>query len=170
MITILSNTKILQNVICMERSAGHKMFFKRTKMSIFWTFSTCIGEGYGQFWWTFTYQRQFLDVIQSGVAVRNVTRFDVIWMKRCSSGVFFYLSARSRAVASQLCLHETIDYSVGNCFMNIKMTSNIINVETNLRHDNHSDAFVSGRLLRFHIAKFHLVSVTCWCLTPCDLV
>ena len=66
----------------------------------------------------------------------------------------FVLSARSRVVSSQLRLHETIDYSVSNCFMNIKMKSIIINVETNFRHADHSAAFVSGRLLRFHIPKF----------------
>ena len=54
----------------------------------------------------------------------------------------FVLSAQSRAVSSQLCLHETIDYSVSNCFMNIKMKSIIINIETNFRHANHSAAFV----------------------------
>ena len=47
----------------------------------------------------------------------------------------FVLSARSRAVSSQLCLHETINYSVGNCFINIKMKIIILNVETNFRHD-----------------------------------
>ena len=36
-------------------------------------------------------------------------------------GLVFIVSARSRAVSSQLCLHETIDYLVSNCFMNIKM-------------------------------------------------
>ena len=41
----------------------------------------------------------------------------------------FFLSIRSRVVSSQLCLHEMIDYSVSNCFMNIKMKSNIINVD-----------------------------------------
>ena len=59
-------------------------------MSIFWTFSACIGHGSGQFRWTLTNQRQSLDVIQSEVAVRNVTRFDAIWMKRSSSGVGFF--------------------------------------------------------------------------------
>ena len=71
----------------------------------------------------------------------------------------FYPSARSRAVSSQLCLHKTIDYSVSNCFMNMKMKSNIINVETSFRHANNSAAFVSGRLLRFQIPKFHLIKV-----------
>ena len=78
----------------------------------------------------------------------------------------FFLSALSRAVSSHLCLHETIDYSVSNCFMNIKMKSNIINVETIFRHANHSAAFVSGRLLRFHIPNFHPIPATCWCLLP----
>ena len=82
----------------------------------------------------------------------------------------FYLSACSRAVSSQLFLHETVYYSVSNCFMKIKMKSNIIKVETSFRHDIYSAAFVSGRLLRFHIPKFHLVPVTCWCLLPRDLV
>ena len=63
--------------------------FSKDKMSIFWTFSTCIGDGSAQFLWTLTNQRQFLDVIQSGFAVRNVTRLDVIWIKRASSGVSF---------------------------------------------------------------------------------
>ena len=76
-----------------------------------------------------------------------------------------YLSVWSRVVSSQLRLHETIDYSVSNCFMNIKMKSNIINVETSIRHA----AFVSGRLLRFHIPTFQLIIVTCWCLLPSDL-
>ena len=102
--------------------------------------------------------------------IRNVTRLDVIWMKLFSSGVSFYLSTRSCAVSSQLCLHETIDYSLINCFMNIKMKSNIINVETSFRHANHSAAFVYGKLLRFLIPKFHLIPVTCWCLLPSDLV
>ena len=118
-------------------------------MSIFWTFSTCIGDGFGQIWWTLTYQRRFLDVIQSRFAVRNVIRLDVILMKCSSSGVRFFLSVRSRAVSSQLCLHETINYLVSNCFMNIKMKSNMINLENRFRHVNHSAAFVSGRLLRF---------------------
>ena len=61
----------------------------------------------------------------------------------------------------QLCLHETIDYSVSNCFMNIKMKSNTINVETSFRHANLSAAFVFGRLLRFLMPKFHLIPVTC---------
>ena len=82
--------QILQNFICMERSACHKMLCKKTKMSIFWTFSTCTGDGSGQFRWKLTYQRQFQDVIQSGVAVWNVIRLDVIWMKSSSSGVRFF--------------------------------------------------------------------------------
>ena len=162
--------KILKIVICMERSACHKMFFKKDKMYLFGTFSTWFGDGSGQFWWTLTYKRQFLDIIQSGLAVKNATRLDMIWMKRSSSGVSFCSVCRSRAASSQLCLHETIDYSVSNCFINIKMKSIIINVETNSRHANHSAASVSGRLLRFHIPKFHLIPVTCWCLLPSDLV
>ena len=132
-------------------------------MSIFWTFSTCIGDGSGQFWWTLKYKRQLLDVIQSGLAVRNITRLDVIWMKSSSSGVSFYRSARSRAVSSQLFLHETIDYSVSNCFMNIKVKTNIINYETSFRHANPSAAFVSGRLLRYK-NKNKISSKSCYLL------
>ena len=156
----------------MERSACHKMFIKRTKCQYFLTFSTWFGDGSGQFWWILTYQIQFLDGIQSGFAVKkNATCLDMIWIKRSSSGVSFVMSAWSRSVSSQLCLHETTDYSVSNCFMNIKMKSIIINVETNFRHANHSAAFVSGRLLRFNIPQFHhicacylLMSASQW---PC---
>ena len=144
--------------------------FKKDKMSIFWTFSTWFGDGSGQFWWTLTYQRQFLDVIQSGFAVKMSPV--LIWSEWNVPPVelVFVLSARSRAVSSQLCLHETIDYSVTNCFMNIEMKCIIINVENNFSHANHSAAFLSGRLLRFHIPKFHHIPVTCWCLLPSDLV
>ena len=139
-------------------------------MSIFWTFSTWFRDCSGQFWLTLAYQRQFLDVIQSGFAVKMPPV--LIWSEWNVSLVelVFVLSVRSRAVSSHLCLHETIDYSVSNCFMNIKMKSIIINVETNFRHANHSAAFVSGRLLRFHIPKFHHIPVTCWCVLSSDLV
>ena len=123
--------------------------FQKDKMSIFWSSSTCIWDGSGWFRWTLTYQRQFLDVLQSKFAVKkNISRLDVIWMKGS------FLPSRSRAVSSQISLHETIFYSVSNCFMNIKMNSNIINNENSFRHANHSTAFVSGRPLRFHIPNF----------------
>ena len=142
-------------------------------MSIFWTFSTWFGDDSGQFWWILTYQRQFLDVIQSEYAVKKMSPV-LIWSdwNVPPEELVFVLSARSRAVSSQLCLHETIHYSLSNCFMNIKIKSIIINVETNFRHANHSAAFVSGRLLRFniHVPKFHRIPVTCWCLLPSDLV
>ena len=96
-------------------------------MSIFWTFSTWFGDGSGQFWWTITYERQSLDVTQSGFAVKkNAIRFDMIWMKRSSSELVFVLSVRSLAVSSQLCLCETIGYSVSNCFMNIKWKASLL--------------------------------------------
>ena len=41
------------------------------------------------------------------------------------------------------------------------MNSNIINVETSFRNANHSAAFVSGRLLRFDIPKFHQIRMSC---------
>ena len=81
--------QILQNFICMERSACHKMYFKWTKCRYFEHSPRSSENCSGQLWWTLTYQRQFLDVIQSEFAVRNVTRLDVIWMKRTSSGVSF---------------------------------------------------------------------------------
>ena len=153
----------------MERSACHKMFLKRT-MSKFLTFSTWFGDGSGQFWWTLTYQRQFLDVIQSGFAVKNATCLDMIWIKRSSSGVSF-CSVCPISGGLKPTLFAQNDWLFGKqLFMNIKMKSIIINVETNFRHANHSAAFVSGRLLRFHIPKFHHIPVTCWCLLPSDLV
>ena len=53
------------------RTVSWSNYGKKDKMSIFWTFSMCFGDCFGQFWWTHTYQRQFLDVIQSGFAVRK---------------------------------------------------------------------------------------------------
>ena len=44
------------------------------------------------------------------------------------------------------------------------------NVETSFRHAIHSAAFVSGRLLRFNIPKFHQNPITCWCVLSSDLV
>ena len=108
---------------------------------------------------------------QSGFAERNLCRIDVIWMKRSFSGFrVFFSVCRLRAVSCQPCLPETIDCSINSCFMTTKMTSYIINVDTSFRHVNYSDAFVSGRLPRFHIPKFHHISVTCWCVLPSDLV
>ena len=40
-------------------------------MSIFWTFSTCIGDGSRQFHWTLTYQRHFLYVITKRVCFKK---------------------------------------------------------------------------------------------------
>ena len=94
----------------------------------------------------------------------------MIWIKPSSSRARFFLTARSRAVSSQLCLYETIDYSVSNLFHDIKLKSNIINVKTSFRDANHSAAFVSGRLLRFHITKCHQIPVTSCCLLPGSLV
>ena len=72
-------------------------------------------------------------------------------------------------ISSQPCLPETIDCSVSSC-INIKMTSNIINVDTSFRNLNYSIAFVSVRFPRFHIPKFHQISVTCLCVLPSDHV
>ena len=139
--------------------------FQKDKLSIFWSSSTCRGDNSGRLWWMYQmYQRQFLDNMQNDFAVINISPLYVIWMKRSSSGVSFVLPVRSLEVSSQLSLHETIVYSVSNCFMNIKMKSTIINVETSFRHANHSAAFVCGRLLRFNIPKFHHIPITCRCL------
>ena len=154
----------------MERSACHKMFLKRTKCQ-YLNILQVIRRRFRKFWWPLTYQRQFIYVIQSGFTVKKKPPV-LIWSEWNVPPVelLFVLSFRSRAVSSQLCLHDTIDYSVSNSFMNIKMKSIIINVESNFRHANHSTVFVSGRLLRFHIPKFHHISVTCWCLIPNDIV
>ena len=106
-----------------------------------------------RFWQIPANQRQFLDVQQSGFAGRNLFRFDVIWMKRSSSGFSFVLLWPLSP--SQPCLQETIEYSVSKCFKNIKMKKNIINVDTSFRHANYSAACVSGRLLRFRIPKVY---------------
>ena len=80
--------------------------------------------------------------------------------------VFFFFffggggSVRFWTVSSQPCSPETTDYSVSSCFLNIKMTSNIINVDTNFRQYDNSAPFGSGRLSRFHIPKFNQISVT----------
>ena len=154
----------MQNFICMERSACHKMFFKRKTMSIFWTFSMCIGDGSGQLRWTLTYHRQFLDVLQSGFAVM-LSEMAPVLMGSDRNGppvefVIFSVCPISGGLQSTF-LARMIDYSVNSCFMNIKMKSNMINVEISFRHAIHSAAFVSGRLLRFHIPKFHPIPVTC---------
>ena len=48
----------------------------------------------------------------------------------------------------------------------------IIYVETSFRHAKNSPAFVSGRLLRFHlhVPKFNQILATCLYLLPSDLV
>ena len=58
----------------MERSACHKKVFQKDKMSIFWTFSAYIGDGFWQFWWTLTYQRQSLYTIQSGIPISKIEK------------------------------------------------------------------------------------------------
>ena len=112
---------------CMERSACHKMFSKWQNVNILIIshvarrrFLTVLVD---------TYVPETVPRRYAKFAVRNLSRLDVIWMKRSSSGVSFFLLARSRAVYSKLSLHETIFYSVSNCFMNIKMNINTINVE-----------------------------------------
>ena len=102
--------------------------------------------------------------MQSEFAVRHLSRLDVICMKRSSS-----------ACPISGCLQPTF-FARNDClfgkqmFMNIKMNSNIINVETSFRHVNHSAAFVSGRLLRFNIPEFHQMPITCLCVLSNDRV
>ena len=83
-------------------------------MSIVWSSSTCNRAVLVDTWWTVP--RRYV----KRVAIRNLSRLDVIWTKLSSSGVSFFLPARSRAVSSQLSLHEAIIYSISNCFMNRK--------------------------------------------------
>ena len=74
--------------------------------------------------------------------------------------IFFCLPDLGRSLVNFFA--RAIDYSVNNCFMNIKMKSNIIDVEISFRHVIHSAAFVSGRLLRFHLPK--MSSNSCYLL------
>ena len=146
----------------MNSSICQKNVLKRTKCQ-YLPSSMCIGYGPGRFQWILPYQRQLLDIQQSGFGGRNLFRFDVMSIFR---------PVRSLAVSSQPCLPETINCSVSSCnlFHEYQMTNNIINVDTSLRHANYSASFVSGRLLRFHIPKFlsnicHLLM--CSCQLPC---
>ena len=129
-------------------------------MSLFSPSSTCIGDGSGRLLRILAYQRQFLDVQQSGCAGRNLSGLDE-WNVPPVDLVFFR-SVWFQAVSSKPCFPDAIDY--------IKMKSYIINVDTIFRHAKYSAAFVSGRILRFHIPKFHQIAVTCWCVLPSDLV
>ena len=61
-ITILSNTKYCK-ISFVWSALPVIIFFQKDNISIFQTFSACIGDGSRQFWWTLTYQRQLLDVI-----------------------------------------------------------------------------------------------------------
>ena len=82
---------------------------------------------------------------------------------------FFFRSANSGELQSTLFARN--DWLLlSNCLMNVIMKSNIINVGSSFHHGNHLAAFVSGRLLRFHIPKFHQITVTCWYVLPSDLV
>ena len=144
--------------------------FQKDEMSIFLSSSTCILDCSRRFSWILTYRRQFLDVIQSEFAVRNFSCLDVIWEKRSSRGVNFSGLPDLRRSPANFLLYEMIVYSVSNCFMSIKMNSNIINVETSFRHAHHAAVFISGRLLWFNIPKFHQIPITCWCVLSSDLV
>ena len=64
--------------------------FEKDKMSKFWPFSKCIGDGSWQFRRILAYRRQFVDVKKSGFADRNLFRLEVTWMKRSSSGFSFF--------------------------------------------------------------------------------
>ena len=99
-----------------------------------WPRHMCTRDGSERFRRMLLYPGQLLGVQQSGLAGRNLSHLDVIWMKRSSSGVTFLRSVRFWVVSSQPCLPETNDFSINTCFMNIKMTSNIINVGTSLNH------------------------------------
>ena len=54
-ITILSNTKYCKISFVWSAVPFIKNIFQKDKMSIFWTFSMCFGDGSWQFWWTLTY-------------------------------------------------------------------------------------------------------------------
>ena len=116
--------------------------------------STCNGGDSGQFQRTSVCQIQFPDVRKSGFAWRNLFHCYVIWMKH-SSREFFSDCPISGGLKPTL-FSRKIKFSVSCYLMNyyIKMKSNIMNVDTSFRHANHSAAFVSCRLLQFHISHY----------------
>ena len=150
---------LLKTFICMERSACHKMFLKRTKCQYFEHSprdSETVPDSFGGHSPTkdsslMLYKACLLSKMQPVLiwSEWNVPSVELV----------FVLSVRSRAVSSQLCLHETIDYSISNCCMNIKMKSIIINFKTNSRHANHSAAFVCDSIYQNFITFLLLVDV-----------
>ena len=107
MITILFNTKYFMHwckISFVWSAVPVIKCFQKDKMSIFWSSSTCIWDCSRRFCWILTYQRQFLDIMQSEFVVRNFSRIYVIWMKRSSSGVsFFFLPDLGRSPANFIC-------------------------------------------------------------------
>ena len=116
-----------------------KKCFEKDKMLIFWPSFTCIGDGFGRFWWILAYQRQVLDIQQSGFAGRNISCVDVTWMKRSSSGgSFFSIIGLPDLGRSPANLFARTNWLFGGSFMNIKMRSYIINVDSSFYHARHS--------------------------------
>ena len=94
----------------------------KVKMSIFYhpsRESEMVADGFDGYPCT----RPVLDIQQSGLAGRNLSRLYVTWIKHSSNGVSFFWSVLSRVVSSQPYLPETIYYSVSSCFINIKWTA-----------------------------------------------
>ena len=136
-------------------------------MSIFWPSSMCIGDSSRRFRWILAYQRQVLNFSKAGLLEEIYST--LMWYKwndpRPQVELFFVLGGLQSTF-----LPEPIDYSVSSCLMNIKMQSNMININSSFRHASHSATLVSGRFLWFHIYKFHQFTVICWCVLPNDIV
>ena len=153
--------QIMQYFICMERSACQKVFFKRTRCQYF-EHSPCASETVLD---NYDGHSRTRDSSQMLYKADLLSEMAPVLMGSERNGppvefVIFSVCPISGGLQSTFFV-RTIDYSVNNCFMNIKMKSNMINVEINFRDAIHSAAFVSGRLLRFHIPKFHPITVTC---------
>ena len=131
----------LQDLICMEHSAyKNENVLKSIKWQCFGHLPRTL-ETFPDSFEVLAYKRMFS---RRKFAGRNLSGLNVIWMKWSSSGVIVFLFTRSRAVSSQPGLSETINWSLSNCFMNIKMKSSFINIDASFRHANHSSVFVSG--------------------------
>ena len=108
-ITILSNTKYCKISFVWSAVPVIKCFPKGQNVNVS-TFSMCFGDGSAQFRWTLTYQRQFLDVIQSGFAVKKSPV--LMWFERNFPPVelvfFFCLPEFGRSPANFVCTKRLI--------------------------------------------------------------
>ena len=117
----------------------------------------CIGHGSGRFQRILTYQRQFLDVRQSGF-VGKISPALLRYERNFPPEKFFFFLFRPISGGIQPTLFARNDLLFSKkLFYRYKKTSNTINVDSAFCLANFLVAFVSGRLLRFHIPKFHFI-------------